>query len=143
MRGTGSLVKIEEAVGNLLEAGGNLVGVLGAHGGKRSQDDEIERALEQLDRVFIFTWHPSDTPAFKGAPGVLVCQVISTRALRCTLRAVCASGRRGRVPGAGYASSARNGKGKRDRDRGPLFNAPVQVNLPAMIFNNLFRDRKA
>jgi hypothetical protein len=59
----------------LLETGGDLVGVLRAHGGQRSQDDEIERALEQLDLIFIFTWHPSDLLAFRIAPNVLGCQV--------------------------------------------------------------------
>jgi hypothetical protein len=35
-------------------------GRLLAHGGKRSQGDEIEHALEQLDLIFVFTWHPGD-----------------------------------------------------------------------------------
>jgi hypothetical protein len=70
-----SLVEIEEAIGDLLQPGGDLVGVLRAHGGKRAQDDKIERALEQLNLIFIFAWHPSDLPPFRIAQAVLECQV--------------------------------------------------------------------
>ena len=40
-------------VGHLLEARGEAVGVLRPHGGQGAQDDEVERALQQLDSLFI------------------------------------------------------------------------------------------
>ena len=45
-------------IGDLLEARREAVGVLRPHRGQRAQDDEVERALQQLDLV-VFTWHPS------------------------------------------------------------------------------------
>jgi hypothetical protein len=43
----------------LLEARGDLVSVLRLHCGKCAQNDQIERALQELDRSRLFTWHPS------------------------------------------------------------------------------------
>jgi hypothetical protein len=48
---------------------------LRAHGGKRAQDDQVECALEQLNLISIFAWHPSDLPPFRIAQAVLECQV--------------------------------------------------------------------
>jgi hypothetical protein len=47
-------------LGDLLEAGGEAVGVLRPHRVERTQHDQIERALLQFDLVLAFTGRPSD-----------------------------------------------------------------------------------
>lgn len=69
------LVEIEQAIGYLLETGGNLIGVLGAHGEKRSQHDEIESSLEQLDWFSFFTRHASGVSRKQDLSVSLVCQL--------------------------------------------------------------------
>src|SRR6185437_2755489 len=53
-----ALVQVEQAIGDLLETCSNLVSMLWPHAVKRTQDDQVERALKQLNGSR-FTRHSS------------------------------------------------------------------------------------
>lgn len=55
----GSLVQRERMVGELIETGGEAVGVLRPHRRERPKHDQIERPLQQLHARTIFTGHSS------------------------------------------------------------------------------------
>ena len=47
-------------VGELIEPGGEAVGVLRPHRRERAEDDQVQRPLEQLDAGAVFTGHCSE-----------------------------------------------------------------------------------
>ena len=51
-----ALVQLERVIGDLIEARRQPIGMLRAHGRQRSKDDEIERALEELDAPRLIGW---------------------------------------------------------------------------------------
>jgi hypothetical protein len=54
-----ALVELQQVPGNLFQPGGNAVSVPRAQAAKRAQDDEIERALQDLNARLPFTWQSS------------------------------------------------------------------------------------
>lgn len=74
----GALIQLEEVFGDLLQAGGDGIGMLLAHGLEHAEDDEIERALQNGNAIFVFTWHSSG-PLHQDKLASLECQVISAR----------------------------------------------------------------
>src|SRR4029453_6675819 len=70
----GPLIERQRMLGDLLEARGEPVSMLGPHRGERPQDDQIERALEKFDAFSHSTPHPSEVGS--SVPwALLVCQV--------------------------------------------------------------------
>ncbi len=51
-----ALIQPDGLLGDLLDPGGDAVGVLRAHGGERSQHDELEGAGEQVGAPGLSTW---------------------------------------------------------------------------------------
>src|ERR1022692_1632304 len=79
----GALIQVEEAVGNLLEARGDLVGVLRSHRRQVAQDDQVQCSLENLRVFLVFTWHPSGHSRDECLRFALGCQVNGR--LRCCM----------------------------------------------------------
>src|SRR5260370_14667265 len=70
-----ALVQVEQPVGDLLQARCDLVRVLGSDRRQIAQDDQIQRSLEDLMGLLVFTRHPSGPYGIKSPLTTLECQV--------------------------------------------------------------------
>jgi hypothetical protein len=50
-----TLVEIQVVLRDLLQASRDLVSVLSSHGRQGSQNDQVQRPLQKLERLFVFT----------------------------------------------------------------------------------------